>query len=106
VTVPGIAEVHGGGGLEAFTDVSSRIAVEMLNAEHDASTGTITAILRLRNRSDATIHGPFKLRALSMRSEIGKVAAANADNDMAGLAPQAPSEMAGSIPTRRVPRRR
>jgi hypothetical protein len=84
VTVPGIAAVHGGGELADFKDVSGRIAVEMLNAEHDASAGTITATVRLRNRSHETIRGPFKLRALSLKSDIGDVAATNADNNIAG----------------------
>jgi hypothetical protein len=84
VTVPGIAAVHGGGGLADFRDVSGRIAVEVLNAEHDASAGTITATVRLRNRSQETIRGPFRLRALSLKSDIGDVTATNADNDIAG----------------------
>jgi hypothetical protein len=84
VTVPGTAAVHGGGELAAFTDVSSRIAVEMLNAVHDPTARTITATVRLRNRSGDTVRGPFKLRALSLKSDIGDVAAANASNNIAG----------------------
>jgi hypothetical protein len=84
VTVPGVAALHGSRELAAFSDLSSRIAVEMLNAVHDPTAGTITAIVRLRNVSPDTVHGPFKLRALTLKSDLGDVSAVNADNNIGG----------------------
>lgn len=80
VTVQGKAYKNGSAELAAFDDVTSKVAVKFGALSYDRATNTVTANVLLRNKSKDTIHGPVKLRILSMSSSVGVPHVLGADN--------------------------
>src|SRR6185295_10782680 len=51
----------------------------------DPAKGLVTLSVQLKNTSKDTLAGPLKLRLTSLRSELGDVSVANADDRGTGL---------------------
>jgi hypothetical protein len=64
---------------DALTDVTDRIAVEVISTSYDRRRNELSVRLRLRNISATTIAGPFVIRAGDVRSELGAASAVGDD---------------------------
>lgn len=84
VAVAGTVSKNGSPALAALVDVSGKVAMDLKDLSWDAKSQTATAEVTLRNTSKETIRGRLVARLLSVSSEAGVVAVANADNGVAG----------------------
>jgi hypothetical protein len=85
VTVAGDVLPNGSRALAKFTDVTTRVAVDLetLSGTYDSATRSVTIHARLRNMSHDTLPGSLVLRAVTLTSELGVVRSMNADNHVA-----------------------
>jgi hypothetical protein len=84
VAVSGGAVRNGSRELSQLRDVGKSVVLNYYQASYDRKTGILRANAFLQNVSDEPVQGPFTLRALSIRSELGKIEAVNADGGGAG----------------------
>jgi hypothetical protein len=96
ITVAGTVGKNGGGTLASLADVSGKVAVDLKDLAWDAKTQALTAEITLRNTSKETLRGRLVARLLSVSSEAGVAAVANADNGVAGAG--ATYDLTGLVP--------
>ncbi len=85
VGVRGTPVLHGDSTLAALDDVGARVTFVITSARFDRPTGTVSLTAQLKNTSADTLHGPFKVRALDLTSELADhVQAVNATNGATG----------------------
>jgi hypothetical protein len=84
IEVPDTAAKNGGGDLAALEDVSDKVVLDLVTSNYNDKTQTMTLTARLKNLSKDTVHGPMKVRAITLGSDFALVKATNADNRMTG----------------------
>lgn len=82
IRVPGKAVMNGDPSLSALKDVSSDVRIKIVGNSYDRLSNTITIAVQLENSSKQVIHGPIKLRLISLSSPLGNPSVANADNHL------------------------
>jgi hypothetical protein len=85
VSVAGVAAKNGGGELASLDDVSSKVALDLADTRFDRGSGTVTFEARLKNTSKDTVKAPVKARVVTLQSQVGIPAVANADNRVTGV---------------------
>lgn len=84
ITVQGKAMHNGTADLSGYTDESSKVSLEFNGASYDRSTHVLSIDAYLVNTSSTDLSGPLKLRAISITSKMGALAARNSDNGAPG----------------------
>ena len=80
VTVTGTVAVNGGADMSALVDASKTVDLRMTNTLYHRKTGLLDATVALENLSAKdTAFGPFKLRVLDLRADVGTTTITNAD---------------------------
>ena len=75
---------NGSADLAQLEDISTSVSVELTNCAYESSSKTVSCNARLKNIANHTLHGPFKLRLIGLRSELGQPSVVNADNGESG----------------------
>jgi hypothetical protein len=84
ISVAGSVLKNGSAELAELEDLTSKVALEMIDFGFNRSNGQATARVRLKNGSKETLRGPFKLRVLAVRSYLAQVEVVGADNGVSG----------------------
>jgi hypothetical protein len=84
VSVSGAAIKNGAPDLANLDDVSAFVEVELTKCEFEKSSNVLSCSAKLKNTSKESLKGPFKLRVIGLRSELGHPRIANADNRQTG----------------------
>jgi hypothetical protein len=67
--------------LKDLENVTEKVTLEIIGAEYERKTDLLTVDLRLKNTSENNLRGPFKVRVVGLRSDIGgQVAITNESN--------------------------
>ena len=82
VTVQGRAFVNGAPELSNWQDLTPKLMLQFANAKFDAAKNIATIEAYLVNASKDPIRGPFKLRFISMQSEMGEVKLVGSANSL------------------------
>jgi hypothetical protein len=85
VNVAGKAMKNGAADLAALDDITALTTLERLTSSYDAVTQTATVTERLSNTSQQTLDGPFKIRLLTLDSEVAIVDVVGASNGATGV---------------------
>src|SRR6266496_5102153 len=64
-----------------LVDVTDRVVLHLELAIYDPSKGTVTTDASLENISKEPIHGPVKMRLLSLNSYLGKISVVDSNNN-------------------------
>jgi hypothetical protein len=73
IRVPGRAIINGTSDLADWQDLTPKLTLQLMNPRFDSAKRIASIDAYLVNRSNDPIHGPLKLRFLSMKSEMGDV---------------------------------
>ena len=84
VVVKGIVNKNGSSDLADFEDISASVSVELTNCAYESSSKIVSCNARLKNLANDALHGPFKLRVIALKSELGQPKVVNADNRGSG----------------------
>ncbi|HEY6805439.1 MAG TPA: sialidase family protein [Pyrinomonadaceae bacterium] len=63
--------LHGSPELAQLTEITDKVSLEILSINYDRSTNTLTCETRLTNTSAQKLNGPFKVKFVSLTSDIG-----------------------------------
>jgi hypothetical protein len=85
VNVVGKAMKNGASDLAALDDLTALTTLERLTSSYDAATKTVTVTERLANTSRQAVEGPFKIRLLTLDSDVAIVDAVGASNGTTGI---------------------
>jgi hypothetical protein len=80
ISVPGRAVPNGSEELAALSDVTANVALALGSAVYDRSKHVLTVDAYVENTSKSALSGPMMMRVQSVRSKLGAVKIANADN--------------------------
>jgi len=84
VAVDGVGIRNGAADLSSMDNVTQDVMLRFTNTAYDKTKGLISFDVSLVNTSDAPIHGPIKVRVVSLRAGTGTTNIANADNTSTG----------------------
>jgi len=85
IRVDGRAVANGDASLSSLTDVTGRVALELINMSYDKQSSTVTGYAYVRNESTDTIEGPIKARVVELTSAVGTPAiVSGVENRMTG----------------------
>lgn len=84
VVVKATVNRNGSSDLVEFEDISASVTVELTNCAYESASKIVSCSARLKNTSRDALQGPFKLRVLGIKSELGEPKIVNADNDGSG----------------------
>ncbi len=76
---------NGAADLTALDDITPLTTLERLTSSYDAVTHAATVTERLANTSQQTLEGPFKIRLLTLDSEVAIVDVVGASNGATGI---------------------
>jgi hypothetical protein len=71
VTVVGNPAKHGGGELAQLENVTELLEIQYTSSVYDPKSRTLRLEYQFLNTSTDTIHGPFRLRLVSVSSDMG-----------------------------------
>jgi hypothetical protein len=63
--------LHGSPELAQLTEITDKVSLEILSTNYDRATNTLTCETRLINTSAQKLNGPFKVKVVSLTSDIG-----------------------------------
>jgi hypothetical protein len=72
IAVNGKGVLHGSPELAQLTDVTDKVSLEILAANYDRQSNTLTCETKLTNTSAQRLSGPFKVKLVSLTSEVGR----------------------------------
>jgi hypothetical protein len=84
VSVAGRAYRNGSVELDSWTDATSKLSLQFAHRNYDPKTRTVTVDAYLLNTSNESLHGPVRLRFVSLRSRAGTVTVGDGQGDGAG----------------------
>ncbi|PYR58157.1 MAG: hypothetical protein DMF85_11625 [Acidobacteria bacterium] len=84
VSVAEKAVKNGADDLAGLDDLTPSTTLDRVSANDDRRTQTTTMTVRLRNAGNKRINGPFKIRLISVESDVGNVEVAGASNGLTG----------------------
>jgi hypothetical protein len=71
VTVNAKGILHGSPELTQLTEITDKVSLEILSTNYDRQSNTLTCETRLINTSAQKLSGPFKVKIVSLTSEVG-----------------------------------
>src|SRR5207249_9620698 len=84
VSVAAKAVKNGAEDLASLDDLTPMTTLERQSSDYDRAAQTATLTVRLKNTSTQTLMGPFKIRLISLESDVADVEVAGASNGMRG----------------------
>jgi len=75
---------NGATDLSDLEDLTPSTTLDRVSANDDRRTQTTTMTVRLRNTGTRRLEGPFKIRLISVESDVGNVEVAGASNGLTG----------------------
>jgi BNR repeat-like domain len=82
--VSGTVAKNGGGDLAELTDLSSQLTLQSEDVQYDSASGIVTVEAAIKNIGKTAVHGPLKVRVLTLESECAVPEVVDASNGLRG----------------------